>query len=95
MHIKVSGGGLNGFFVCINPNMVCNQLNYVVSQLSVDEDLVYLNGARIVLPKNAVRAVLLLVHTAHIGMNKTYELCRSLYFWPGMYDDIKQMIAQL
>ena len=27
-----------------------------------------------------------------IGMNKTYELCRSLYFWPGMFNDIRQMI---
>ena len=74
--------------------MYANQLKSVMSQLSVDEDLVYLDGARIVLPKNSVKAVLPLVHTTHIGMNKTYELCRSLFFWPGMYNDIRQMIAQ-
>ena len=71
-----------------------NQLKSIMSQLSVDEDLVYLDAARIVLPKNAVKVVLPSVHTAHIGMNKTYELCGSLYFWPGMYNDIKQMIVQ-
>ena len=65
-----------------------------MSQLSVDEDLLYLDTERIVLPKNAVKVVLLLVHTAHIGMNKTYELCRSLYFWPSMYNDIRQMVSQ-
>ena len=74
--------------------MYANQLKSVMSQLSVDEDLVYLDGARTVPPKNAVKVVLPLVHTAHIGMNKTYELCRSLHFWPGMYNDIKQMITQ-
>ena len=71
-----------------------NQLKSVMCQLSVDEDLVYLDAARIVLPKNAVKVVLPLVHTAHIGMNKTFELCRSLYFWPGMYNDIRQMLCQ-
>ena len=63
-------------------------------QLSVDEDLVYLDGARIVLPRNSVKVILPLVHTSHIGMNKSYDLCRSLYFWPGMFNDIWQMISQ-
>ena len=67
--------------------MYANQLKSVMPQLSVDK-------ARIVLLKNAVKAVLPLVHISHIGMNKTYELCRSLYFWPGMFSDIKQMISQ-
>ena len=41
-----------------------------------------------------MNVVLPLLHAAHIGINKTYELCRSLYIWPGMYNDLKQMIAQ-
>ena len=65
-----------------------NQLRSLMPQLSVDEDLVYLDGAIIVLPKNAVKVILPLVHTSHIGMNKSYDLCRSLYFWPGMFNDI-------
>ena len=52
-------------------------------QLSVDEDLVYLDGARIVLPKNAVKVILPLVHTSHIGINKSNDLGWSLYYCPG------------
>ncbi len=66
----------------------------VMSQLSVDDELVYLDAKRIVMPRKAVVKILKLVHVSHIGVNKTYDLCRSLYFWPGMLNDIKQMIAQ-
>ena len=75
-------------------SVYASQLKSVMSQLSVDEDLVYLDAARIILPKGAVKKILPLVHTSHIGINKTYELCRSLYFWPGMFNDIRQMIRQ-
>ena len=75
-------------------SVYANQLKSVMSQLSVDKDLVYLDAARIILPKGAVKKNLPLVHTSHIGMTKTYELCRSLYFWPGMFNDIRQMICQ-
>ena len=71
-----------------------NQLKSLMPQLCVDEDLVYLDGARIVLPRNAVKIILPLVHSSHIGLNKSYDLCRSLYFWPGMFNDIRQMVLQ-
>ena len=87
-YVKLRQDVRDGTFI----STYANQLKSVMSQLSVDEDLVYLDAARIVLPKNGVKAVLPLVHTAHIGC--PYELCRSLYFWLGMYNDIKQMIAQ-
>ena len=63
-------------------------------QLSVNEDLVYLDGSRIVLPIQATKKFLPLLHVSHIGMNKTYDLCRSMYFWPGMFNDVKQMTTQ-
>ena len=69
-------------------------LAHIPTSLSVDDDLVYLDGARIVLPKNAVKVILPLVHSSHIGLNKSYDFCRSLYFWPGMYNDIRQMLLQ-
>ena len=75
-------------------SVYANQLKSVMSQLSVNEDLVYLDAARIILPKDAVKKILPLVHTSHIGKNKTYELCRLLYFWPGMFNDISQMVNQ-
>ena len=75
-------------------NVYANQLKSLMSQLSVNEDLVYLDGARIGLSNNAVIDILPLFYTSHIGMNKSYKLCRSLYFWPGMFNDISQMISQ-
>ena len=75
-------------------SVYANQLKSLMPQLSVDEDLVYLDGARIVLPKNAVKVILPLVHASHFGMNKSYDLCRSLYILPGMFNDIRQMISQ-
>ena len=64
----------------------------VSSQLSVDDELVYIDGKKIVLPLKAVKEVLCLAHLPHAGITKTYELLRSLYFWPGMYNDAKQLI---
>ena len=43
-------------------------------------------------PLKAVKKILCLAHIPHAGIMKTYELLRSLYFWPGMYNDEKQLI---
>ena len=74
-------------------SVYANQMKSILSQLSVDEDLIFLDAQRIVVPKRAVKKILSAVHISHIGVNKTYDLCRALYFWPGMINDIKQMIA--
>ena len=70
-----------------------HQLKSVFGQLSVDDELVYLNAKRIVLPLKTVKDVLKMAHLPHAGITKTYELLRSLYFWPGMYNDVKQLIS--
>ena len=41
------------------PSIYANHLKSLMPQLSVDEDLVYLDGARIVLPQNAVKVILI------------------------------------
>ena len=69
-----------------------NQMKSVFDQLSVDDELVYLDGNRIVLPNGAIKQVLALLHTSHAGINRTYEMARSLYFWPGMLNDVKQLV---
>lgn len=52
----------------------------------------YIDAKRIVLPLKPVKEVLRLSHLLHAGITKTRELLRSLYFWPGMYTDVKQQI---
>ena len=54
------------------------QMKSVFSQLSVDDELVYLDAKRIVLPLKAVKDVLKMAHLPHAGITKTYELLRSL-----------------
>ena len=69
------------------------QMKSVFGQLCVDDKLLYLDAKRIVLPLKAVKDVLKMAHLPHAGITKTYELLRSLYFWPGMYNDVKELIS--
>ena len=71
-----------------------HQLKSVRGQLSVDEELVYVDGSRIVLPNKYISSVLTSLHSSHAGINKTYDIARQLYFWPGMLNDIKQLIEK-
>ena len=67
-------------------------MKYVRGQLSVDEELVYVDSSWIVLPNKSIKSVLSLLHSSHAGVNKTYDIVWQLYFWPGMFNDIKQLI---
>ena len=62
--------------------------------LSLSDGLVLLDSRRIVLPLPAIRPILNLLHTSHSGINKTITLARGLYYWPGMVNDIKQLISR-
>ena len=89
-YTKLRSDVKNGSFHSI----YAKQLKSVMPQLSVGKDLVYFDGSRIVLPLQATKKILSLLHVSHIGLNKTYNLCRSMCFWPGMFNDIKQMVSQ-
>ena len=39
--------------------------------------------------------MLTLLHAAHAGINKTHDLARQLYFWPGMLEEIEQLIESV
>ena len=62
--------------------------------LSISDNLVLLDSRRIVLPISAIRPILNLLHTSHSGVNKTIALARGLYYWPGMINDIKQLVSR-
>ena len=61
--------------------------------LSVDHDLVLLDSKRIVIPQPAIKAILHCLHFSHNGFFKTYEYARQMYYWPGMSNDIRQLIS--
>ena len=73
-------------------SLYSSQLKSVAGQLSTDEDLVYIDGNRIVLPNGAIKKVLALLHIPHAGVNRTYEMVKCLFFWPGMVKDAKQLV---
>ena len=60
---------------------------------SVMDNLMLLNSRRIVLPMSAVKPILKLLHSSHSGITKTNNLACGLYFWPGMTNDIKQLVS--
>ena len=55
-----------------------HQMKSVRGQLSVDEELVYVDGSRIVLPNKCISSVLTLLHSSHAGINKTYDIALVL-----------------
>ena len=64
-----------------------------LDDLSVSDGLVLLDSRCIVLPLSAIKPVLKLLHSSHSGITKTTALACGLYFWPGMTNDIKQLVS--
>lgn len=58
----------------------------------VQTELVYVEGSWIVFPNNSIKSELSLLHSWHAGINDTSDIARPLYFWPGMLNDMKQLI---
>ena len=87
-YIKFRHDVVNGTETCL----YTWQMKSVLGQFSVDDEPVYLDAERIVLPLKAVKEVIRLAHLPHAGITKIYELLCSLYFWPGMFNDVKQLI---
>ena len=53
--------------------------------------LVVCNGVQVVVPAEARRELLCLLHLPHCGITKTHIQVRQLYVWPGMRNDIIQL----
>ena len=88
-YIKFRHDLMNG----MESSFYSKQMKSVFSQLSVDNELVYIDTKRIVQPLKAVKEILRLAHLPHARITKSYELLRSLYFWPGMHNDVKHLIS--
>ena len=69
------------------------QLKNLAGHLSVEHGIVLLDAKRIVVPVPAVKEILKRLHFSHSGYTKTYEYARQMYYWPGMCNDIKQMVT--
>lgn len=54
--------------------------------------LLVLDGQRILIPPSAYDQILKLLHIPHTGMVKTKANAQQLYYWPGMCNDITQIV---
>ena len=68
-------------------------LSGLKDRLSVSEDIILLDSKRIVVPSASVPHLLCRLHTGHCGHDKTLKLAQSLFYWPGMSNDIKTFIS--
>ena len=62
-------------------------------QLSVDDGLVYF-GSRVIVPSEARRNVLAKLHSSHQGIVRTKQRAAQTVYWPGISNDIIQMIER-
>ena len=59
-----------------------------------ETDLLAKDESRIVVPREARKAVLQRIHSNHAGMTKSKALARQVYYWPNMAKDIEDMVAR-
>ena len=53
--------------------------------------LLTLDIKRLVVPLQAWKRILKILHYSHQGISKTYAAARTRYYWPGMKEDIQQL----
>ena len=56
-----------------------------------DPTLLTLDIKRLVIPIQARKKILEVLHYSHQGINKTYSAARSRYYWPSMKEDCQQL----
>ena len=59
-----------------------------------EDELILVDGARILIPENFRRILLKKLHVSHSGLTKTWNLASQLYYWPTMKSDIARMIEK-
>ena len=69
----------------------------IIDQLCIEtyreQDVLRLEGCRLVVPTHRHDAILRLLHAGHGGIAKTYRTTAQLYFWPNMKANIEQSVA--
>lgn len=61
------------------------------SELHVENEVLFWNH-RLVIPSELQLKMIKWLHLAHLGIEKTLARARSLYYWPGMNAQIREMI---
>jgi hypothetical protein len=75
----------------LTPHHPARSIQSVWNELSLEDGLLCV-GHRILVPKTARLDILKSIHIAHGGLQKTRQAANQLYFWPGITNQIKQMV---
>ena len=74
-------------------NHPARQLLNVWDELSVvDEGLLCVDGKRIYVPSSCRKMILDKLHQAHPGITRMYKTARINYFWPGLKNDVSNVV---
>jgi len=61
--------------------------------ISIESDLLIYDGCRIIVPLAQRKRILQVLHDSHSGIGKTRKLAQQLYYWPGINQDIANLIS--
>lgn len=64
----------------------------IKDELSIGEGLLFFRD-RLVVPSELRKQTLQLLHSAHLGIEKTRMRSKELYYWPGMSSEIEEFVA--
>lgn len=62
-------------------------------ELMVEDDIIFYKD-RIVVPASMKTKILGQLHESHLGIVKTKKRAKELLYWPGMYDDIENIVSK-
>ena len=57
------------------------------------EDGLLLKGTQIIVPQTLHKDMIQLLHTGHLGLEKCLNRAKQLMYWPGLYDELKNLIT--
>jgi len=83
----------NGFANLDRAGPLVQQCKAMRDDLTTDDGLV-LFGRRIIIPKSRRSETLKRLHASHQGVTRTRQRAQSAVFWPGISNDIAQVVNQ-
>ena len=63
-----------------------------LSLLESDDTVVVLDDVRLVVPERSRKEILRLLHLSHSGISKTRRQAQDSFYWPGMNNEILQLV---
>ncbi|TRY67310.1 hypothetical protein TCAL_15868 [Tigriopus californicus] len=62
-------------------------------RISVEDGILHLDGHRIIVPRGTRSEILARLHESHQGITLTRARARKLFMWPGILNDIVQLMS--